>query len=89
MQCLVNVSADHNDKITMTLFQRNLINANDLQAFNCVPIDIARHVSIQNTLQCVDTNGMLATDILERTVDQLQQHLLFECFCHSGAPRVP
>jgi hypothetical protein len=56
----------------MTLFQRNLINANDLQAFNCVPIDITRYVSIQNTLQCVDTNGMLTTDILERTVDQLQ-----------------
>nr|WP_300970459.1 hypothetical protein [Thiocapsa sp.] len=73
----------------MALLQRNLVDADDLQRLDPVPIDLGLDAAIQNALQRIDTDGMLETHILERTVDQLEQHLLLEGLRNRGAWRIP
>nr|WP_050799592.1 hypothetical protein [Thiocapsa marina] len=73
----------------MTLLQRDLVDTADLQRLDPVPIDLGLYAAIQNAMQSIDSDGVLETHILERTVDQLEQHLLLEGLRDRGACRIP
>nr|WP_240905813.1 hypothetical protein [Thiorhodococcus mannitoliphagus] len=88
---IVHVGTDDNHEITMTFLQGNLVDANDLQRLERAPIDLRLKAPIQDALQRIDidTDALLAALIFERTVDQLQQHLILERLRHRGAGRRP
>src|SRR6266481_7625895 len=74
--CL-NMSCDDCHKITVTFFQRYLVETKHIESSHILPIDISLNVTINDTHDGFITDILFDTGILDSTIDQTQQYLLF------------